>query len=190
MTLSLEEWQDLQKIRDALKPFQDIIQLLQTSKTPSISVIKPLFATILTNILKINNLDNDYSKTIKHLILEDFVQRTKCYNEVEDILLLSSIIDPRFKNLSFLEKGKKDRAIQLLKESFREYKERYENLMIPEQEEVLVFIGFKQVKLNEEALIGIFQDIATPSNEDTNLFTEVDLFLATNQIPILQDPLH
>jgi len=50
--------------------------------------------------------------------------------------------------------------------------------------------SLKQVKLNEEALVGIFQHIITLSNEDTNKNTEVDLYLATNQIPILDDPLY
>ena len=190
MTLSLDEWQDLAKIRDALKPFHDIIEILQTSQTPSISMIHPLFATIQNNILKINQNDGDYVTTIKHLIMEDFVERTKCYNEIEDLLLLSTVIDPRFKNLNFLEINKKNRALKLLKEYFQDYKERYEKLMTPEREEMFEVRSLKQVKLNEEALVGIFQHIITLSNEDTNKNTEVDLYLATNQIPILDDPLY
>ena len=107
LTLSLEEWEDLIQIREILKPFTFIIDVLQTAQRPSISMIKPLIFNIITHILKITKEDNDYVVTIKHLILEDFLDRIKNYEAIKDLLLLTSIIDPRFKNMYYLEEKEK-----------------------------------------------------------------------------------
>ena len=58
-------------------------------------MIKPLIFNIIIDLLKIIKEDNDWKK--KHLILEDFLDRIKRYEAVKDLLLLTSIIDPRFK---------------------------------------------------------------------------------------------
>ena len=110
LTLTLEEWQDLAQIRDTLRPFKDIIDILQTSVNPSISMVKPLTATITKNILKITDPEGDYCQTIKLLVFEDFIERIKSYKMIEEILLLSCIIDPRFKDLNYLEVQERKKA--------------------------------------------------------------------------------
>jgi len=60
LQLELDEW-------NALKSFKDIIEILQTSQGPSVSLLKPLMSSIIKGILDITNTDGDYTQTIKCL---------------------------------------------------------------------------------------------------------------------------
>jgi len=73
------------------------LEILQTSQGPSVSLLKPVMSSIIKGILDITNTDGEYTQTIKYFILESFVDGIKDYDFVNDLLLLASIIDARFK---------------------------------------------------------------------------------------------
>jgi len=186
LSLSLEDWKDLTQIRDTLKPFTNIIEILQTSNSPSASMLKPLMSNIINNFLKITNQDGDYSRTIKHLMLESFLNRIKDYKKVNDLLLLTSIIDPRFKSLYYLEENEKLRAEELLKTTYIKYKNKYEDKI--NQESKIQLIDLKKTKLNQEAMLSIFKGSTSVNN--TDIYKEVRNYLVIDEISILDNPLH
>ena len=99
-------------------PFNDITNILCTERNPSISMFKPLILKISNEILKVQPHDDDIVQTMKLLIFEDFAVRVKAYERVDDILLLSSLLDLIFKALEFLDEQSKSKAGELLKEMF------------------------------------------------------------------------
>jgi len=121
--------------------------------------------------------------TIKHLILEDFLDRIKNYEAVKDLLLLTSIIDPRFKNMYYLEEKEKLEAEKLLREAFLEYKTKNENALREEFK-----LETKKVKINEEAMMKVFGGNRTLA-QSKDIYREVSNYLTVDEINIVEDPL-
>ena len=190
LMFSLDEWQEVIQIKNTLSPFKDITDILSSAQTPSISMLKPLIFIILKDILQIQPNDSDIAQTIKHLISEDFTQRLHNYGNVNNILLLASILDPRFKNLNYLEENEKGIAQKLLKEKFQELKQKEENLMKEEgkNENFKAEEKTKLVKLNKDSLGRLFK-LSGASLQKPDLFKEVNQYFEIQELDIREDPL-
>lgn len=191
VALTSDEWESIAQIKDILSPFFDITNILCTSRSPSISMIKPLIRIISQQILKVTREDSDYCETIKRLIYEDFVERVKQYDQVNDLLLLSTILDPRFKNLEFLDSSERNRAQSLLKAKFNEYKSIDCNSIIPEENSSDGPDGLqpkKTIVLNNQSLKNIFK-FTSSSIRTIDEYKEINLYLQNEEIPIEDNPL-
>ena len=187
LTLNLEEWQEIEDLRNSLTDFKDITEILSTSQTPSISMLKPLIFIISNNILSIKEEDGDICRTIKHLIFEDFSQRIKGYQNVDDLLILSSLLDPRFKNMNYLTQFEKSKAQKLLKEKFLLYSQKYKedpNNILEENNNQT-----KRVLINTDALKKVFTFSNTSLNQKTDEFKEINKYLNIDELNICEDPL-
>jgi len=99
LNLTLVEWEKLMTIKEVLRPFKEITDLLSTAKMPSISMVKPLINNIQNNLLKILETDNYETTILKNSIADAFSNKINQYNNVEEVLEMSSLLDPRFKTL-------------------------------------------------------------------------------------------
>jgi len=99
LILNKEEWDILINIRQILSHFKDITDLLCSSRFPSISILKPIIKNISEN--KLQNKENDTTQiiSIKDSIRKDFKVRIEEYKDIQDLLTLSCLLDPRMKNI-------------------------------------------------------------------------------------------
>ena len=121
LIFSTEEWEEIISLKDTLSPFYIITKLLCTACLPSISLLRPLILNIQENLLQISPEDKRTIKLMKTDMKKDFQTRMHQYDDVEKLLDLSSLLDPRFKDLYFLSKEKKDHVYINLKEKYEEY---------------------------------------------------------------------
>lgn len=188
LSLSSNEWEELIQIKNTLSPFQDITEILSSSQLPSISLLKPLMFIILREILQIHLTDGDFTQTIKHLISEDLIERINAYKPVDDILLLASVLDPRFKNMRHLNEDEKKRVQQLLKKKFQEVKKKEEDLPRKESLEATLFETATKMVKNNETMGRVFKSFKSPV-KTIDEFKEINNYLEIEELDILDNPL-
>ena len=101
LSLTTQEWEEVNSLIELLALFYNVTVLLSETTRPSISMISPLVFNISTNLLKIRESDLRKVTLLKKAIHQGFVKRAKQYDEVKEILDLSSLLDPRYKDLYF-----------------------------------------------------------------------------------------
>ena len=182
LNLSEEEWQDLIQLRNTLSSFKDITDIISSARNPFISMLKPLIFIILESVLVVCPQDRDICQTVKLLIREDFTQRICSYESVDDLLLLESVLDPRFKNTEYLRENEKKRTRRLLKEKFQEYK----NYLHDSHEEAKH--EQKQIKVKLTVLEKVFK-FSNASSTTNNEFGEIMKYFQVESISIAEDPI-
>ena len=70
------EWRLIKDLLDALKPFKETTTYLSSQSYPTLSVLGPLMVKMKDKI-KIDPLDSDGIKSVKHAIARDLAQRHK-----------------------------------------------------------------------------------------------------------------
>ena len=121
LNLNESEWQDLINVKNVLSPFRDISDLLCSVQTPSISILKPIITNIKNNLLQVQEDDDVLISQMKSQIYDDFCQRTNIYSEIDDLLNLATLLDPRVKNLVISDVQQKEKAYSLLYSSCEIY---------------------------------------------------------------------
>ena len=78
---------------------------LQTSNSPSVSILKSLMSKTINNFLKITHQDGNYSQTIKHLTLESFLERIKYYKDKRSFAFNKHFLVLSLKSLHYLKEN-------------------------------------------------------------------------------------
>jgi len=100
--LSAFEVQSIKEFVDLLQPFEDATKIVSGESYLTGSKIISIVNTLRRN-LELVNPKTDTGTRLKQLLLAEFNQRFACIEQVSN-LAISTILDPRFKRLHFLDK--------------------------------------------------------------------------------------
>ena len=106
--LSADEEILLEEVRDILKPWKELTVRLSTENNVTISLIAPILHK-LHQVLQLKDYDSELAVQMKDAIKEDLKKRYQDKN-AKCIINTASLLDPRFKLLSFLSPDKKEAA--------------------------------------------------------------------------------
>ncbi len=111
----------MQELQTLLLPFEIATKMVSSEASPTCSMIKPLLESILQRDLKECSADTPLLQKGKKAIREYLV---KSYQKPQTVVLLNmaSALDPRFKNLSWLQENKQQEIKEnLVKEAVRRF---------------------------------------------------------------------
>ena len=102
LMLESGDWEVVEMLADLLKPFQQATTVMGAVRYPTLSTVKPLLYKLLTKTLKITDDDCPTAKAVKQEIKKDLEDR---YHKttVERIINFATFLDPRYKELPFLD---------------------------------------------------------------------------------------
>ena len=105
------DWEVVEMLADLLKPFQQATTVMGAVRYPTLSTVKPLLYKLLTKTLKITDDDCPTAKAVKQEIKKDLEDR---YHKttVERIINFATFLDPRYKELPFLDFCNKQEIIE------------------------------------------------------------------------------
>ena len=107
------ELDELEAIKKVLEPLFTATEMLCTESKPTISLILPIIAQLRAQ-LNSNQEDSTNVKETKQAILNDLQRRYQDEN-IHRILLSTTFLDQRFKNLPFASESEKDQVFEKLK---------------------------------------------------------------------------
>ncbi len=103
------ETKHMEDLRTLLTPFEQATFMVSSEKKPTAGLILPIMAQFLNRDLKENLTDSTLIKKAKTAIREDLSQRYQCTEE-QELLKIATILDPRFKGLSWMPDTDKDQV--------------------------------------------------------------------------------
>lgn len=106
-----DEWVIIDGLISVLKPFQKATEAMSGEKYSTISTVKPLLFKLLKVTLKVSDSDSPINKRIKEVVSSDLSTR---YDEgcIQQLLNVVTYLDPRYKNLPFLNESEKGKILQ------------------------------------------------------------------------------
>ncbi|CAH1406444.1 unnamed protein product [Nezara viridula] len=112
---STDEWSIIADITEVLSPFKVAMTTLYEERIPLISILKPLLQQLKNVHLEKNKFDSKFALELKSVLCTLIMNK---YNDprINEILDMSCALDPRFKNLPFMNDKCKDRLKDKLKE--------------------------------------------------------------------------
>ena len=96
-----DDWVLIESLVSILKPFQLATEMMGGSKYPTLSSAKPVIHKLITRTLKEDESDSSAVAEVKRKIKHDLQQRYQD-DSVKKLLDVSAFIDPRYKELPFL----------------------------------------------------------------------------------------
>lgn len=110
--ISVEEWQFLTQLRNALKPMEEVTKIISGQKYVTLSSVIILTKGLESMFLEM--LDENLLLPIQNLVREILKGITDRLGNLENskTLLISTFLDPRFKNVGYSEEGVADRTKQ------------------------------------------------------------------------------
>ncbi|KAL4463300.1 hypothetical protein ABPG72_013609 [Tetrahymena utriculariae] len=124
--ISSKVWQNLEQLYKILQPFQLIMTHIQEGENPSISMQNPIVFNILDNILKINNSDSFEITQLKNTLQQEFVYRIQNNTQHQIYFKIASFLDPKFKDLYFLNDEQKKETHLFINQLIRQLKQQEE----------------------------------------------------------------
>ena len=105
------DWVIIDGLIGVLKPFQKATEAMSGEKYSTISTVKPLLFKLLKVTLKVSDSDSPTNKRIKEVVSSDLSTR---YDEgcIQQLLNVVTYLDPRYKNLPFLNESEKGKILQ------------------------------------------------------------------------------
>ena len=115
LMLESGDWEVVEMLVELLKPFQQATTVMGAVRYPTLSTVKPLLHKLLTKTLKITQEDTATSKAVKQEIKKDLDDR---YHKpaVEKIINRATFLDPRYKELPFLDSYSKREIVDMVEE--------------------------------------------------------------------------
>ena len=107
----------LEEVSIILQPFKDATELLSKEKNPTMSLILPVI-TLLRNVL-CSDSGSSSVKKMKEIMLKDFDGRFSD-DELQTFFAVSAFLDPRFKNLAFMNEELRQVTIAKVKQILSE----------------------------------------------------------------------
>ena len=97
-----DDWLLIESLVSILKPFQLATEMMGGSKYPTLSTAKPVIHKLITRTLKEDESDSTVVAEVKRKMKYDLQQRYQGHS-VKKLLDVSAFIDPRYKELPFLD---------------------------------------------------------------------------------------
>ena len=115
LMLEIGDWEVVEMLVELLKPFQQATTVMGAVRYPTLSTVMPLLYKLLTKTLKITQGDSATSKAVKQEIKKDLDDR---YHKpaVERIINMATFLDPRYKELPFLDSYSKREIVDMVEE--------------------------------------------------------------------------
>ncbi|XP_072400422.1 E3 SUMO-protein ligase ZBED1-like [Diabrotica undecimpunctata] len=110
-----EEWAFIKELIIILKPFYDITELISAEKYVTLSLVIVITNGLknVCNMLSSNQFSNDISKRVIEKLIESITFRLGDL-ESSITLIVSTFLDPRFKNVCFIKPGTFDKAKEIV----------------------------------------------------------------------------
>lgn len=111
-----EEWMFMRELIIILKPFYDITELMSAEKYVTLSLVIIItngLQSVCNEMLSSNQFSHDISKNFIVQLIEGITSRLGDL-ESSNTLIVSTFLDPRFKNVGFNKPGTFDKAKQLV----------------------------------------------------------------------------
>ena len=130
-----EEWSVIEVLVDILKPFQQATEAMGAVSYPTLSTVKPLLYKLVNRTLEVKENDTVVAKEVKLNIKRDLQERYSTPS-VARILNITTFLDPRYKELPFLDQLTRRRIIDEVQDELLVMEET-EKEDPPEVEEVI-----------------------------------------------------
>uniref|UniRef100_A0A8C4GRK4 HAT C-terminal dimerisation domain-containing protein n=1 Tax=Dicentrarchus labrax TaxID=13489 RepID=A0A8C4GRK4_DICLA len=108
LDLTTAHWNAVEDIKNVLKPMTTLTELLSEEDNTSLSATVPMLANLKKRHLAITDDDSPITKKMKSKLVEEIGSRWEFKNRM--MMTNSAVVDPRFKQLSFLDDAKRDEA--------------------------------------------------------------------------------
>ncbi|XP_072400765.1 E3 SUMO-protein ligase ZBED1-like [Diabrotica undecimpunctata] len=111
-----EEWTFIKELIIILKPFYDITELMSAEKYVTLSLVIVItngLKNVCNDMLSSNQFSNDISKRVIEKLIESITFRLGNL-ESSITLIVSTFLDPRFKNVCFIKPGTFDKAKEIV----------------------------------------------------------------------------
>ncbi|CAG8576972.1 11740_t:CDS:2 [Dentiscutata heterogama] len=174
--LSNEEFKVVKALVELLCPFDKATEILSRSNYATLSIMVPIIEEL---VHRLNNTDSDFNiiNEVKEEILSNLSSR---WSLPHDYGMYASLLDPRFKNLSFCSNTLKQRTIEGLRNQFNELKsisQAETNTSLPREE---------AVKKKNSAMKSFFSSVQQQHDEFVEQ-TEIDKYLALPEIETTEE---
>lgn len=114
LDLTTAHWNAGEDIKNVLKPTMTLTELLSEEDNTSLSATVPMLANLKKRHLAITDDDSPITKKIKSKLVEEIDSRwefkTRMMMTNSAYMITAAVVDPRFKQLSFLDDAKQDEA--------------------------------------------------------------------------------
>lgn len=112
-TLTETDISEAEELVIVLTPLKTATTVLCEESIPTISMVLPLQHQLVSNIMMINDQDTNLIKAVKSAVVNDLSGRY-CDTNVKQELILTSLLDPRFKLAPFLSNTERIEAFHNL----------------------------------------------------------------------------
>ena len=186
-----EEWSVIEVLVDILKPFQQATEAMGAVSYPTLNTVKPLLYKLVNRTLEVKENDTVVAKEVKLNIKRDLQERYSTPS-VARILNITTFLDPRYKELPFLDQLTRRRIIDEVQDELLVMEET-EKEDPPEVEEVIEGEPpSKKKKGPVEKIIGELFESHTqqhlPLHSD-KVQKELDMYKAESPPDLDSDPL-
>ncbi|XP_039535814.1 E3 SUMO-protein ligase ZBED1-like [Pimephales promelas] len=113
LDLTTAHWNAIEDIKNVLKPMTTLTELLSEEDNASLSATVPMLANLKKRHLAIADDDSPITKKMKSKLVEEIDGRWEFKNRMmmtNSVYITAAVVDPRFKQLSFLDDAKRDEA--------------------------------------------------------------------------------
>jgi len=129
-----DDWEKCSNLIALLKPLELATTVLCADKKVTISIVRPIISSLLSNKFKINNSDNELTVKFKTIVSTELSERFGfgIYNDniligKPKVSVFAYLLDPRHKNLSHETSENVKQHIQhTVKSLFQSHEEIYE----------------------------------------------------------------
>ena len=104
------DWIVIELLVDVLKPFQHATEVMSAVKYTTVSMVKPLLYKLVEKTLRADDSDASTAREVKKAIRNDLQERYQSA-AVQRIMNIATYLDPRYKELPFLDVISKRRMI-------------------------------------------------------------------------------
>ena len=117
--LHLNEWNRIEELLELLQPFYDVTNILSGESYPTVSLVYPIITGLYETLQK-KSTKHKLNQKLKETVCHDI--QVRYINPIEaqeyTTIKLACILDPRCKNLDFLNSTQKQQAWSLLQQTF------------------------------------------------------------------------
>ncbi len=115
LLLDASETEKLQDLVQVLTPFEEATKMVSSAKSPTAGLVLPIIAQMKSRDLALHDDDSNMIKSVKRAILNDLNKRYLLASE-QQLLGLCSVVDPRWKKLSWMSNNERVRVHNALEE--------------------------------------------------------------------------
>lgn len=130
-----DDWEKCSNLIALLKPLELATSVLCADKKATISIVRPIISSLLSNKFKINTSDNELTVKFKSIVSNELSERFGFGIHNDNILIgkpkvsaFACLLDPRHKNLNHeTSENVKEHIRHTVKSLIQSYEETYEN---------------------------------------------------------------